>query len=90
MIRIFVGHLPAEQHILSAQSACLHCEVPFHRNHLLVDLDVSAMLREVINNMRIFLLKEYPTRVRLCDWNRIVGDVVVLDVQKSVGVRPRG
>ena len=31
VVRIFVGHLPAEQHIPSAQSAHLHCEVPFHR-----------------------------------------------------------
>ena len=29
VVRIFVGHLPAEQYIPSAQSACLHCEVPF-------------------------------------------------------------
>ena len=56
-------------------------EVDNVHDHLLVDPDMSAMLGKVVDNMRISLLKEYPTRMRLCDWNRIVRDVVVLDIR---------
>ena len=55
-------------------------EVDNVHDHLLVDSDMSAMLGKIVDNMRISLLKEYPTRMRLCDWNHIVGDVVVLDI----------
>ena len=65
-------------------------EVDNVHDHLLVDPDMSAMLGEVVDNMRISLLKEYPTRMRFRDGNRVVGDVVVLDIRKSIGVRPRG
>ena len=80
---VVIGARPTHKTTSSGDADFITCQAVATRNlkgpraevdnvhdHLLVDPDMSAMLGKIVDNMRISLLKENPTRMQLCDWNR--------------------